>query len=74
LNRGNERLTKNVSPTIQLGAPLTLGINTVLSKMAPRHIDLFWGLYCPRFISWELMGQSIPPKESEMLTAVVHAA
>ena len=44
----------------------------VRSKIAPTHREPF-GDIAPRFISWELIGQCLPPKENEMLTTPVHA-
>jgi len=66
--------TRKVSPTTQLGLPLPLGILLPMSrsKMAPRHCELPLDT-CPRFISFALIGQDFPPKESEMVTVVLHA-
>ena len=65
---------RNVSPTIQDGTPEPLPKVLPMSKILPAHIWLEpVPLIVPRFISVVLMGQVLPPKESETVTSVLHA-
>ena len=65
-------LTRKVSPTTHEGLPPPEPMlePSPRSKMPPRHI---LSATVPRFISSGLMGQELPPNDSETLTVVEQA-